>query len=250
MKIIAMFFASVMTGLVYAASINDTCISFSTKGPDTYLDGSVVLDGECYALVWSKDGVFDGFNAKGECIDALDRIVLVAPVAKNGKCPPILFQVSKDVADELSAGHYAVYLLDTRIAQDGKETPSGFTDGKVELVNGFGSVTASIKLNDATKQNVMEEANPEKGNIANSLASVPSSCQQPKIKSMRIEGDNVFLTVENLKGYMRVQSGEDVKASQSTSAAVQTSGASEDVILVAPKSGSSGFFKVIRNSRE
>ena len=76
MKIIAMFFASVMTGLVYAASINDTCISFSTKGPDTYLDGSVVLDGECYALVWSKDGVFDGFNAKGECIDALDRIVL------------------------------------------------------------------------------------------------------------------------------------------------------------------------------
>ena len=78
--------------VTFAHSVGDARLSFSTKGPDRYADGSVVLDGECYALVWSKDGKFEGFAANGECIDECDRIVLIAPIAKEGHCPPVLFR--------------------------------------------------------------------------------------------------------------------------------------------------------------
>ena len=32
-----------------------------------------------YALVWSKDGVFEGLQADGVPVDANDKVVLVAP---------------------------------------------------------------------------------------------------------------------------------------------------------------------------
>ena len=56
-----------VAGLAFADGADDTLITFSTNGaePDRYADGQIVLDGECYALVWSKDGVFDGLKADG-----------------------------------------------------------------------------------------------------------------------------------------------------------------------------------------
>ena len=78
-KTIFVFFS--LCAAAFANSVDDARISFSTVGPDRYADGSTVLDGECYALVWSNDGNFDGFAADGECIDPADRIVLAAPIA-------------------------------------------------------------------------------------------------------------------------------------------------------------------------
>ena len=75
-----------ITGLAFADGADDTLITFSTNGaePDCYADGQPVMDGECYALVWSKDGVFEGLKADGSAIDPEDRILLVAPMARNG----------------------------------------------------------------------------------------------------------------------------------------------------------------------
>ena len=62
------------------SSIQDRLLRFSTPGPDRYADGSLVLDGECYALVWSPKGTaFAGFNADGTVVSSNDRIVLAAP---------------------------------------------------------------------------------------------------------------------------------------------------------------------------
>ena len=36
-------------------------------------------DGEGYVLVWSTDGIFEGFSADGKPLYSKDRIVLVAP---------------------------------------------------------------------------------------------------------------------------------------------------------------------------
>ena len=73
-----------VAGLAMAsfAAVNDTLISFSTPGVDTYADGTAVRDGECYALVWSADGVFEGLDVNGRPLDAADAVVLVAPVAR------------------------------------------------------------------------------------------------------------------------------------------------------------------------
>jgi hypothetical protein len=248
-KVITLLFSCCICAFAFANSVEDARIAFSTQGPDRYADGSVVLDGECYALVWSKDGEFDGFSANGECVDDEERIVLIAPVAKGGRCPKVLFQIPAAEANELSGGKYAVYLLDTRVAAGESVRPRGTVNGKLALINGYGAASANLALGGSSSDKTAQESETgRKGQVASSLAAAPADCAQPRIKAMRIEGDNVFLTVENLKGFMRVSSGGNVAASDMTDAAVETQGGAEDVTLVTRKPGTSGFFKVIRNN--
>ena len=248
MRTIAILLSMGFFGVAFASGADDARVSFRTKGPDRYADGSVVVDGECYALVWSNDGIFDGFDANGECIDSDDRIVLVAPIAKNGCCPPVLFQIPADEANALSGGQYAVYLLDTRVSSGGETKAAGVTLGRPKLMNGYGEAIAAISVCGANASFSLPESASEGGLVASAGVSAPADCVQPRIKAMRIEGDNVFLTVENLAGFLRVRSGSDVSVSGSTDAAVETSGG-EDVTLVTRKPGNSGFFKVIRNGK-
>lgn len=249
MKSVFSIIPSLLACVSFAASTDDACISFSTEGPDRYADGAVVLDGECYALVWSDDGVFEGFTADGRCIDEDDRTVLVAPVARDGRCPPVLFQVPAATAAELSGGHYAVYLIDTRVVSEDGTKPRGMSDGRLVLVNGYGKATASLKVSGFSVKGAAEElASASGGQSASAVAAVPRDCSQPKIKGMRIEGDNVYLTVENLKGFMRVQGGRDISSPATTGPATKTTGAAEDVVLVTPKTGDTGFFRVVRSA--
>ena len=240
-----------IAAVALANSVGDARLSFSTKGPDRYADGSVVMDGEAYALVWSQDGNFDGFSADGECVDPEDRVVLIAPVAKDGRCPPVLFQIPEVEAEALKNGQYAVYLLDTRVVSGESVRPCGTVNGKLALMNGYGAASANLAISGANSDKKAEESETSSGGqVASSLSAAPSDCVQPRIKAMRIDGDNVFLTVENLKGFMRVSSGSDVSASDAATAAVETSGESGEVTLVTRKpNGSSGFFKVIRNGK-
>jgi len=65
-----------LSGMVFA-DMADKVLRFSTAGTDRYADGSVVMDGECYALVWSPKGTtFSGFNADGTPVSSADRVVL------------------------------------------------------------------------------------------------------------------------------------------------------------------------------
>lgn len=140
-----------VAGLALAslAAVNDTLISFSTPGPDTYLDGTKVRDGECYALVWSQDGVFEGVKADGTAVDANDRVVLVAPVAKDGRCPDLVYQVAAATAEALEGGRYGVYLLDTRRTVAG-ETVVGLNPetGRLDYVKSYASATDPIAATD------------------------------------------------------------------------------------------------------
>ena len=112
MKKVFLMVAAIGLAAASFADMNDALLSFATQGPDKYADGTTVIDGECYALVWTANGAtFGGFNADGTLVSATDRIVLAAPLAKGGKCPQTLFQINAAVADELKDGTYAVYLL-------------------------------------------------------------------------------------------------------------------------------------------
>jgi hypothetical protein len=247
MRTIAIFLAFGIAFSAMGGSVEDARVMFSTTGPDRYADGSVVLDGECYALVWSKNGNFDGFTAAGECIDAEDRIVLLAPVAKDGRCPRVLFQIPVAEANEMAGGVYAVYLLDTRVVSDGVVKMSGCPNGELQLMNGYGEASEGIAVAGASINSVTEKESAAGGQVASAMSPAAADCRQPKIKAIRIVGDNVFLTVENLGGFVRVNSGEKISASQNTTPAVEAPKNGEDVVLVARKQGESGFFKVIRN---
>ena len=240
-------------GLAFAATaaIDDALLAFSTVGPDKYADGTTVLDGECYALVWTKNGAtFGGIAADGTAVAETDKIVLLAPVAKDGRCPNVLFQIDSAKADELADGTYGVYLLDTRVVSNGTTKPAGIKNGKLSLVNGYGLATKATKAGKATAGGVTtaEEKDSEGGQLVAAGAAAPKDLPQPKITSIKIEGDYVKLTVQNLPGFMRVSSGADVAADDTQGAAQATDGKTDEVILYAPKAaGASGFFKVIRN---
>ena len=75
---------ALITAFALANGADDAVVTFSTRGPDRYADGTTVMDGECYALVWSADGVFEGLSANGEPVDSNDKVILIAPYAKDG----------------------------------------------------------------------------------------------------------------------------------------------------------------------
>lgn len=234
----------------FANSVDDSLVNFSTHGPDCYADGTVVQDGECYALVWSADGVFEGLAANGEPVDPADKVVLVAAVAENGHCPDILFQIPAAQAAELAGGVYDVLLLDTRVTSaDGKTAPRGTLDGRLTVLNGYGEVAEGIKVAKGASGALNSEGGEEvaEGKTAGVSAAAPAGVAQPRIKHIRLEGDNVFLTVENMPGFMRVQGGATVDSMDAAGGAVETDGGTNDVILVTPRTGSSGFFRVVRN---
>ena len=73
----AVLLAFAVFPMIASASVQDKVARFSTPGPDCYADGTLVADGECYALVWSPKGAtFAGFNADGTAISANDRVIL------------------------------------------------------------------------------------------------------------------------------------------------------------------------------
>ena len=74
-KKIAMFALALTLGTAFAAE-NDAVVVYSTKGPDTYADGSVVRNGECYALVWVKSGAAVQGDENGD-------VTIVVPVGES-----------------------------------------------------------------------------------------------------------------------------------------------------------------------
>lgn len=120
MKMKSVFtFGLIMTMALGAfADADNTLITFSTLGsnrPDLYADGTIVKDGEWYALAWSKNETFGGVKSDGTPMVDGDRILLAAPLAKKGHCPWVVFQVdSQLVKKELEGGNFFVIMLDTR----------------------------------------------------------------------------------------------------------------------------------------
>lgn len=185
------FASFALVGAMCFGAANDTLVSFSTRGPDTYGDGSTVRDGECYALVWTKTGAaFGGFNADGTLVSAEDRLVAVASLAKGGRCPPTLFEIDAKDAVNSAGGSFALYLLDTRVrGADGSVTVGGaglFAGGATGVsVNAAGAAASGGETLSG-------------GAVALADVGVYAKLAEPKITAMKVEGATVKLTVEGL----------------------------------------------------
>ena len=219
--------------------------TFSTKGPDCYADGTVVKDGECYALVWTKTGAtFAGITVTGEAAgdQDLNRVLCVAPLAKDGRCREVVVEVNKVVADQYAgAGTFSLHLLDTRKA-DG--TPGGLEAG----VNGYGTAQefslAAKSAADGVQAGVATNAA-----LAATATILPASIPQPKIKSIEVKDGVVRLTVARTSRLMRygVSSGATPTGLAADSDFAPKDGDDlGDIVIEAPAKGSSGFFSVGR----
>jgi len=238
---------------------DDTLITFSTKGPDTYLDGTVVKDGECYALVWTKSGAtFAGFTADGNPVGDGSEVLVFAPLAKDGRCPSTLFELDAKLAERYKGGTYALYLVDTRLASG--KLGGVKADGLPVAVNGYGEVKSKSE-----EVKSAEGASSQASVSVTTKSALPADAPKPQITAIRLVGDKVFLTVKNTLPCLQYAANEvkvrgeggqrrDGKSSdnlnlqpQSGSATQGAENVDEEITVIAPKKGESGFYSVERN---
>ena len=227
-------------GAAFAGQDNMLAI-FSTQPTDTYADGSRVEDGESYALVWTRDGAeFAGITVDGRAAgDQNDnRVLCIAPLAKDGHCPEVVVEVDKVLADRYAAtGRFSLHLLDTRRA-DG--TPGGVAAG----VNGY-AAAQSFKLKAASQ----EQSLAANASLVSSATILPASIEPPKIKSIEVRDGIVRLTVARTSRLLRygVSSGSAPGALSSDPDFAPADGDDlGDIVIEAPAKGASGFFSVGR----
>lgn len=239
---------SLLIGATAFAGMDNVVLAFSTQGPDKYADGTAVVDGECYALVWTPAGAtFAGIDSTGAAV-APSKVVLKAPVAKGGKCPDVLFEVDSDYAKaNYPGGTWGVYLLDTRkfktnaegIILKGEVASCGLPGNPV---NGYGEVGAKISCASGVASLGVT------GSVSTGIPSAtPEAGQNVKINKIDVDKDYVYLHVTGTLSSQiyGVQSGskpgsltpgEDLRYGQ-------TGG---EMIIVKPKTGDTGFFQVNR----
>ena len=233
-KALTILFAVACTAVF--AGANNLLIVFSTPGLDKYADGETVIDGECYALVWT--------SAKGA-----QETVITAPIAKDGKCPPVLFQLDEAEAAAYTDGTWGVYLLDTRdFAKDATGKTLAGVDaatGEAKKVNTKAAVADALAaVGGDTTVAMSSKAVAAAGY---DVADVPS----PKVEKIQVVGANVLVTVSGTVPYLNytlTASGESLQDFAIPEGASASKGTAGDgtIVLTTPKKGGAQFFKVTR----
>lgn len=229
-------------GLLAAAAFagkDNVVVTFYTTGPDTYADGSTVVDGETYALVWTPAGAeFAGFNADGTAV-APSKVALKAPIAKNGKCPIVKFEIDQDfVKNNFPGGSWAVYLLDTRVFA----TANG-ADGMVAAATGAagGSAVHGYGLVGAANGQFASASA-----ASASAAAVPADKKDVKITDIKLVDGKVFIYVSgtlSTADYV-LNAGDAPNATQA--AATQSGNTAGDMVIVREAKAGGEFFSVNR----
>ncbi len=249
MKKMLLGVAACAAGLCFGDASN-LLVTFSTLGPDRYADGSTVRDGERYALVYVR-GTFGGIAADGSAVEADDAVVAVLSRAEKGRCPTTVFQVPSDLAKTLTGGSYAVYLLDTRLAPtDAGTVRLAATDAQTGLPTAIAATTEVATKIAATSYTGARATGVATAQDAVATA-VPADAPQPIIKSIRVEGAHVYITVAGTIPSLQYNvAGGETPDSLTPGVGAPAQGAAsvdEEITIVAPKGEHGGFFRVQRN---
>ena len=250
-KSVIAVFAGLMSAAVFAA-INDTVIvSFSTPGPDRYADGVEVLDGECYALVWTRDNAeFAGINADGTAVGDDNKVVLIAPIASGHRCPNANFQIDGTYASQFSGGKWSVYLLDTRRYPTVKDAEGNDVIDKTgtptvggKTVNGYGAVATLSGDNKMSSGAASGAVSVTTGSAA------PTAASNLKVNDIKFVGDNVYIYVTGSLSCLQyeLKSGSEPDALSAPADGKAQYGTGDDnMVIITPKKPGAQFFKVNR----
>ena len=244
MKKINISMIAAMAACATFAAADDILVTFSTPGTDTYVDGTTVLDNEYYALCWSTN--FPDFKINPDGTAEGGSIVLAAPIAKDGRCPTIVYEVDANLAaSDYVGGEWAVYMLDTRkFTRDGEGNLVASLSGNTSKVNTSGQVGTAV-------------AGP--GSVANLYGVTAQSNEiaadeetlKPEITSIRIVDGNVWVKAKNVAPYLTWGlAGGDTPDKIDTAKGDSQSGMKADkddeITFVAPVKEGGEFFKVER----
>lgn len=244
-KTLLMMTAAFAATLAAAAVEKTSVMDVWTAGPDFYADGTPVLAGETYLLVYVKAGAeFAGIYTDGSLVDPdNNQAVLKLPATSDSRCG--YKQVQYHTSQFPANGSWELVLLDTRkndgtvgglIAAQGTSSavaaPSAMTMNAT-LGGGAGLVAAS--------DTVSPPAAPD------------SPLPPPTITGLSVDADSVTVSVDNVMdgSLYQIVSTDDLKTGgwQVVVERVQSDNLLADAVvpLNADKSKSGArFFKVMR----
>jgi hypothetical protein len=161
-------------------------LSVSTPGPDTYADGTEVLAGETYLLVYVKEGAtFQGVYTDGALVDPVNNTVATRAHAVEGaKCGFTAIQYPATMFP--AGGSWVIVLLDTRRSD-------GSVGGLVASHGVSAAVGAAAAL--STSLNAVEGA---AGLSASGDAPSPVGTPVPVITAVRPGLDGVGVQFKNV----------------------------------------------------
>lgn len=230
---------------VAVAGMNNLVIAFSSTGPDRYADGTVVKDGEIYALVWAPTGAeFAGFNSDGTVVGDECKLVVKAPSALDGRSQRVLFQIDEDYLNATyPGGTWGVYLLDTRVfAVDENGVIEKDAEGNpvVKSVKGK-SVKGWVQVGESIEASAYASTGTTSGLTIDNM-----SVANVRIERIAFEGDQVLLYVSDADaGKYELLSGDQVDT-MSSDGKDRSGNGSGEAVIVCPKKAGGQFFKVNR----
>jgi hypothetical protein len=245
---------SLLFGVVLAASafgdeLGTLTMTASTKGPDRYADGSLVLAGETYLLVYvNENAVFGGVRTDGTLVNTnVNTIATTGTATKDARCGMVAIQYPASLYP--SAGQWALVLLDTRNA-----------NGVGGLVVGVSEVTDGVNL--GVVKNGMVPAGLSgsgEGLTVNRQAKLPAgvTVPVPVISSIEPNADGAKIKVANVTKDVPydVQTTTDL-ASKNWSvpnkgrSLALASGSSEIAATVTAPAAEARFFRVVINAEQ
>ena len=254
--------ALMLAAAVFAGE-DDVLLAFSTTGPDRYADGSPVMEGEIYALVWTRAGAtFAGVQADGALVNPGDsEIVMTQPNAGTkvvdgetvGYCRPTLFHIPAAFHAAHAGGRYEVVLLDTRATDaSGVLRPAG----RAEYVRGWCVVPERERgAQDAAASSAMLRRGAAPASGARTVASLlPPGVEipQPRITAIKVEDGQVKLTFTGSSPLLlySIAAGGTPAVDESVGAVQPVSGVSDaaaELEIAVPVREGQRFFKVVRN---
>ena len=191
MKKIVSMVAGLAAGSLFAAvapSVQE--ISFTVQG-DKYADGTAVLDGECYALVWSADGQFDGINVDGSAKDKNDKVLYVGSFEKGQS---VTFQIEDGAFTD---GLFDIWVLDTRKFENGEVKSVGKVGNAVVATSAAKATETAIAV--ASSANAVPGTKAEGvvgGAVVSGATIDKSSIPALKFTSIKVDGDWVVMEAE------------------------------------------------------
>ncbi len=192
----------------FSAELAQLTLSISTPGPDLYADGTQVLPGETYLLVYVKQGAaFLGVMSDGTLVDPVNNLVATKGMAVQGaKCGFKAIQYPADLYP--AGGSWVIVLLDSRDA-------SGAVGGLVAAQGA--SAAAAAASGSSTALNAVSgagEGGSTSGLTAATLSQAPADTPAPVITAVQPQGGGTTVSVrfKNVsdKALYEVQSTTDL----------------------------------------
>lgn len=241
----------------------------SELGEDYYADGSPLLQGECYAVVWQRNGTeFKGFYRDGSPVDPENCEIFGILSGEVGAqhfqdeegtiyayCPLIIGEVHND-DPRRTTGYFSVYAFDTRVlGSDGQLRVGGLdAAGHLVALNSYSVVDSLEKLTLTPKLNPDYEPDPQLADLngptsTETEAIMPLYVPEPVVSAFAVTNGVVTLSVTNTASYLRynVTGAGELGELLSTTNLVGTAKQGGGVLTwTIPAPGAKGFYKVIR----